>query len=751
MKQNKYRFQMRIFYIVLVIFLISRPLSAQEKMLTVEDAVLKQRSVLAPDRLSQLQWIPNTSKFAYVGKKEGKEVLIVQDAEGLKRDTVLNMFDFNIAWRNTMATEKDMNRFPFLTFQDANSFRFYYKNAYYLFKLNPLKVTLLAKAPENAEDLDFDPTSQKLAYTLNNNLFVHDGKNPAPVGDASAGDAYNRLEMITKDGAFGLLNGKGVHRNEFGITKGTFFSPQATKIAFYKMHEEMVSNYELMDFFAADTNHAKLFSPDSFKKIKYPMAGNVSHQVTVLVHDFKTKRTVELQTGEPLEQYLTNISWSPDEEYVFIAVVNRAQNEMKLNQYDARTGAYIKTLFTETHPKYVEPEKPMVFLPSDAGKFIWFSERDGYNHLYLYNRQGKLLSQLTKGKYAITDIVGFEPKGNGLFFHATSEDGLNKLFYYLNLKNLQVTPINRMDGQHSGIASTDGKWILDTYSNTRIPRRTVLHDLSGKEYATLLNAKNPLADFKPCTIQLITIPSTDAKVKLNARMILPVNFDSTKKYPVIVYVYGGPHAQMVSNNWLGQADMWLYYMAQQGFITFSLDNRGSMNRGLEFENATHRQLGTLEIADQLAGVNFLKSKSYVDANRMGVFGWSFGGFMSTGLMTRTPGVFKVGVAGGPVIDWRMYEIMYTERYMDMPQENAEGYKKADLLNYVKDLKGKLLLIHGSSDDVVLWQHSLNYIKKSVEEGVLVDYMVYPGHAHNVMGPDRVHLMKKITQYFKDFL
>lgn len=751
MKRIKSIYKMKFFQIFLVSILISSQLLAQEKMLSVEDAVLKQRSVLAPDRLSQLQWIPNSSKFSYVGKKEGKEVLIIQDAQSLKRDTILNMFDFNIAWRNTMSKEKDMNRFPFLTFQDQTSFRFFYKNAYYLFSLNPMKVSLLAKAPENAEDLDYEPLSQKLAYTLNNNLFVHDGKNPAPAAENSTGDEMNRFEMITKDGSYGLVNGKGVHRNEFGITKGTFFSPLSTKIAFYKMHEEMVSNYELMEFFSADTNHSKLYSPDAFKKIKYPMAGNTSHQVKVLVYDFKSKRSVELQTGEPAEQYLTNICWSPDEEYIFIAVVNRGQNEMKLNQYDSRTGAFIKTLFVETHPKYVEPEKPMLFLKSDPGKFIWFSERDGYNHLYLYNRQGKLLNQLTKGKIAVTDIVGFDQKGDGLFFHATSEDGLNKTFYYLNLKNGQFLPINRMDGQHTGIASTDGKWILDTYSNIRIPRRTVLHDISGKEYATLLNAKNPIGDYKNCALSLHTISSTDNKVKLNARMILPANFDSTKKYPVIVYVYGGPHAQMVTNNWLGQADMWLYYMAQQGYITFCLDNRGSMNRGLEFENATHRKFGALEIADQLAGVNFLKSKAYVDATRIGVFGWSFGGFMSTGLMTRTPDVFKVGVAGGPVIDWRMYEIMYTERYMDMPQENPEGYNQADLLNYVKDLKGRLLLIHGTSDDVVLWQHSLNYIKKSVEEGVLVDYMVYPGHAHNVLGPDRVHLMKKITQYFKDHL
>lgn len=739
-----------LFSFSLLIFL-SLSSKAQDKLLSVEDAVLKQRTTLSPDRLSQLQWIPNVYKFSFVGKKLGKDILIVQDAQTLKQDSILSLFDFNLAWRNFMSNEKDMTRFPFITWENATEFRFFYSNAYYKLNIQTNKVSLLAKAPANAEDLDYDATSQKLAYTLNFNLFVHDGKNPSNNSAASAGDEINKSEIITKDGTYGYVNGKSVHRNEFGITKGTFFSPNASKIAYYKMNEALVSDYQLMDFQDLDTNHSVLTTPNTFKKLKYPMAGNKSHIVTVLIHDFKRKRSVEVQTEPASEQYLTNISWSPDEEYLFIAILNRGQNEMKLNQYDANTGTFIKTLFTETHAKYVEPEKPMLFLKNDAGKFIWFSERDGYNHMYLYSKQGQLIKQLTKGKFAISDIIGFDEKGETLFYTAFSEDGMDKLVYALKLKTLQTNPINRMDGQHSAVISTDGKFVLDTYSNNRIPRRTVLNDVSGKEYATILNAPNPLRDYKTCEVRLFSIPSEDPAIKLNCRMILPAQFDSTKKYPVIVYVYGGPHAQMVSNNWLGQADMWLYYMAQQGYITFCLDNRGSLNRGLEFENATHRQLGNLEVKDQLKGVEFLKSKSYVDSKRMGVFGWSFGGFMSTSLMTKTPDVFKVGVAGGPVIDWRFYEIMYTERYMDMPQENEKGYREADLLNYVKNLKGKLLMIHGTSDDVVLWQHSLSYIQKSVEEGVLVDYFVYPGHAHNVLGPDRVHLMKKITQYFKENL
>jgi dipeptidyl-peptidase-4 len=393
----------------------------------------------------------------------------------------------------------------------------------------------------------------------------------------------------------------------------------------------------------------------------------------------------------------------------------------------------------------------MYFLNDDGSKFIWFSQKDGFTHLYLYNARGNEIKPLTTGKITVKDIIGNDPKGLLLFYHAVSEDGMSKYIYKLDLKTGTNTIINKLEGQHMGLVSDDGQFIIDQLSSVNIPRRYLIMDNKGKEIGTLFNAINPIREYQTCDIKLGQINSTDNTVKLNYRMILPTAFDSTKKYPVLVYVYGGPHAQMINNSWLGNADLWLYYMAQKGHIVFTLDNRGSMNRGIDFENATFRNLGKYEMEDQLAGVNFLKKFKYVDATRMGVYGWSFGGFMSTSLMTKTPDVFKVGVAGGPVIDWRLYEIMYTERYMDMPQDNAAGYKEADLTNYAKNLKGRLMLIHGTNDNVVLWQHTLTYLKKCVDEGVLVDYFVYPGHEHNVLGPDRLHLMKKITQYFKDFL
>ena len=548
--------------------------------------------------------------------------------------------------------------------------------------------------------------------------------------------------IIANNNGVSVVNGKAVHRNEFGIVKGTFWSSKGNKLAYYSMNENMVTDYALMKFDS---------KPSKIENIKYPMSGAKSHEVKVNIYDFVKKRNIEVETGEPAEQYLTNIAWSPNEEYLYIAVVNRAQNEMKLNLFDGITGKYIKTLFTETHSKYVEPEKPVLFVKNNEKQFIWMSERNGFNNLYLYERGGKLLKQLTNFKQHISEVVGFDATGSNLYFNAFSTDGMNKYLYSVEMKNAKITQHNKMDGIHNSMVSEDGVFIIDNFSNFSTPRQIILNDNKGRIYGSLVNAVNPIVNYLPTEISLGKIKSPDGITDLNYRMIKPANFDETKKYPVIVYVYGGPHAQMVTNSWLGQAELWMLAFAQQGYVIFTLDNRGSLNRGLDFENVTHRHLGKYEMEDQLAGISFLKQQKFVDSTKLGVYGWSFGGFMTTSLLTRTPDVFKVGVAGGAVIDWSMYEIMYTERYMDTPQENPEGYQENNLLNYAKNLKGKLLLIHGTNDNTVLWNHTLNYAKQCVDDGILIDYAVYPTHEHNVMGKDRVHLFKKINQYFNDFL
>lgn len=713
---------------------------SQNKLLSIEDAVLKQRTTLAPERLMQLQWIKGTSLFSYVVKTDGKEKIIQYDAVSGKRDTVFTIDDFAIVFKTLEIDVPVPTRLPFITWVNADLFRFFYNNAYYSMNVKTKAGVALTKLPKDAEDVAYNVETGKTAFTIGNNVYVYNAdtwlKSGSDRKQPVDGDGSFKESMLTNDGSYGIVNGKTVHRSEFGIDKGLFWSPKGNKLAYYKMLEGGVTDYQLMNFDS---------KPGLFERIKYPMAGASSHTVKLFVQDFANKRQYEILTKANPDQYLTNVSWSPQEDLMFIAVVNRAQNEMHLNQYDGRSGAFIKTLFTETHPKYVEPEHPMVFVPNDDGKFIWMSKRDGFNQLYLYDLRGKMIRQLSTGKFDVTEFLGFDAEGKTAFYMGATNNGLDRQGFAVDITTGKTKQLTNAPGVHSITVSSDGNYFLDSYSNSSTPRKTLLTDSKGNELAVLLNASNPLVDYKSCGMRLGAITADDNATQLNYRMFYPPQFDSTRKYPVVVYVYGGPHVQLVTNSWLGGADMWLYYMAQQGYIVYTVDSRGSANRGSEFEQATFRRLGTVERADQLKGVEFLKKQKYVDSTRMGVFGWSFGGFMSTGMMTRTD-AFKVGVAGGPVIDWSLYEIMYTERYMDKPQENPEGYKDADLTNYVKNLKGKLMLIHGTDDDVVLWQHSLKYIKKCVDEGVQVDYFVYPDHKHNVLGKDRVHLMQKVTDY-----
>ncbi|MEI8060085.1 MAG: prolyl oligopeptidase family serine peptidase, partial [Ferruginibacter sp.] len=457
--------------------------------------------------------------------------------------------------------------------------------------------------------------------------------------------------------------------------------------------------------------------------------------------------TTWIRTGFPLDQYLTNIAWSPDDKWLYIAVLNRAQNQLRVNQYNAITGDFAKTFFEEKDDKYVEPLVPMLFVKNNPGQFIWQSNRDGWNHLYLYDEKGNLLKQLTKGNWEVLEVKGFDDKGENLFYISTEESPITKNLYELNIKSGVSKKITTVAGVHTVQVSTDGSSVIDVFSTTDNPRTVQLTDNKTAKSKLLLQSANPIADYAMGKLSIFTIKNSTG-TDLYCRLFKPVNFDSAKKYPVIVYWYGGPHAQMILNAWNGGAgDYWFQYMAERGYVVFTIDTRGSDNRGKEFEQAIFRKAGDAQMEDMMSGVNYLTALPFVDKNNMGLFGWSYGGFMTTDFVLNHPGVFKAAVAGGPVMDWKYYEVMYGERYMDTPYENPDGYEATNLIKQAGKLKDKLLLIHGLQDPVVVQQHSINFVKACVDVGVQVDYMIYPGHEHNVLGKDRAHLYQKITDYF----
>ena len=577
---------------------------------------------------------------------------------------------------------------------------------------------------------DWNKTSRATAYVEDDQLFIADGQ--------------GKKHQLSTDGSREIVYGQSVHRNEFGIEKGTFWSPDGQHLAFYRMDQSMVTDYPQVDIFPRSAS----YEPD-----KYPMAGMTSHKVTVGVYDLGTQKTVYLQTGDPTNRYFTNIAWSPDSKTIYMFELNREQNDCRLVSYDATTGAKKAELYRETSDKYVEPLHPIQFLPWDSNLFVMQSQRDGYNHLYLYNKKGEMVKQLTKGVWVVMDVLGFNQKDKSIIIASNEKHALQSNLYAVNIKTLKRTLLDNGEGVHWGKLSSSGTKLYEKYSTPTTPNTVNAIEISNFKPRTsnLLTAEDPWKDYVQPIFESGSIKAADGVTDLYWRMAKPHDFDITKKYPTVVYVYGGPHAHNVDASWHWASRSWETYMAQKGYIVFILDNRGSENRGLDFEQATFHQLGQIEMQDQMKGVEYLRTLPYIDMKRLGVHGWSFGGFMTISLITNYPDVFKVGVAGGPVIDWKWYEVMYGERYMGTPQNNPEGYAKTSLINKAKDLKGKLQIITGYNDNTVVPQHCLSFLDACIKAGTQPDFFAYPGEEHNMRGHASVHLHERITQYFEDYL
>lgn len=717
--------------LALSMFLVSTLPSLAQVPLKLEDCFLPSKR---PTTLRQLQWVPVTGtgtatgpeKFVYVQTFKAGDYLLVQEPRNPKADTLLKATDLDTKARTL----------PALKMLDDQSLYTRQGQELVMLKLAAGKVdrSVLNTIPQGSANEDVHQLTWRVAYTAHKRLWVVDKGAATP---------------ISYDTTDGIVYGQSVHQNEFGISKGTFWSPAGDQLAFYRMDERKVGQYPLVEMGT---------KPAVVRMLRYPMAGQTSHHVTIGVYNLASKAITYLKTTGDPEQYLTNVTWSPDGKFIYVAVLNRDQNHMQLQRFDAATGALDRTLFEEHHAKYVEPEHGPMFLKSMPDHFMWYSERDGHNHLYLYRTDGLLVGQLTKGDMEVLDVLGQTAfaKQTRVWLSVTAKNGLDRHLASItfDLKGMAEKKVQFADwnanitGVHSGIPSPSGRYLLDTWSDSTLPYRAAVWDMNLKIAApyTIYQSANPLAEHQPAVPKLVQLKTADGTV-LNGRLITPPKMEPGKRYPTLVYVYGGPHAQLVTNSFNYSADNWMLHFAQEGYVVFTLDNRGSANRGLNFENVTHRQLGTVEMQDQLQGLQYLKGLSFVDTSRLGVYGWSFGGFMTTSLMCRYPNAFKAGCAGGAVIDWSLYEIMYTERYMDSPQQNPAGYAANNLLNHARNLKGKLMLIHGTVDNVVVWQHTQEMAKQLVKDKKLFEYMPYIGHPHNVGGPDRVHLFRTIKAYF----
>lgn len=610
--------------------------------------------------------------------------------------------------------------------------------------------------PENAENITSNGNGA-YAYTIGQSLYLFDG------GSVSVAESENSQ----------ITYGQTVSRNEFGIENGIFWSPDGSKLAFYRKDDSKVTDFPLLDITTRT---------GSLKSIKYPMNGMDSENVRLGVYDRATGKTVWCDVDEyGYDQYLTNISWSPDSRNIFIQVLDRTQKHLKLNMYRAADGSFARTVLTEDDSRYVEPLDPLRFVKGTYSFIYRTNNRDGFRNLYLCDTLGTV-RRLTAvdadveylandGRFVYYTSAEVSPVENHLFrievkmslrHSQRPKNGPQNLSKGQSLSRIPADIIAKAkfgkpvrltaeEGWHTISLNDDCTKFIDSYSSFNVPQVTDLRAADGKLIRNLSTASDPLKDYKTGEVLFGTVKSADGQYDNWYRLFLPTDFDPTRKYPVILYVYGGPHSQMVQDTWLGQVRMWEMLMAQKGYIVYVQDNRGTQNRGAEYEKAIHRHCGQNEMADQMVGINMLKSLPFVDSDRIGVHGWSYGGFMTISLMTYYPETFKVGVAGGPVIDWKWYEVMYGERYMDTEATNPEGFAQTSLINNVNNLKGKLLICQGAIDNTVVWQHSLSFVQKCVERNVQLDYFPYPCSEHNVFGRWRIHLMDKVTNYFDDYL
>ncbi len=695
---------------------VTIPAAAQQpqgKLLTMEETIFSRE--LSPATYP-VRWVAESDNYSIV---EDSAIVAVNPRSG-KRSTLITLEELN------RLLSADFKTFPAYSFEDANTLVVVSNGVRSTIDLRRRSIVASSRVPSGVANLTRQTgKGGRYAYTRDNNLYYFDGENEHAV------TTYEDRNIVC---------GQSVSRNEFGITGGIFFSPDASKIAFYRKDESRVTDFPLVDITTRT---------GTLRNIKYPMNGMASERVDLGIYDIATARTVYLTvTDFDEERYLTNITWSPDAKYIYVQVLDRRQKNMHLNMYDAVTGRLAKQLLTEHNDRFVEPQYPLVFLRNDPSRFIYTTDnRDGFYNLYLCDHDGNVKRLTTTD----ADVKYVGQNDRYVFYTSAEVSPVDNHLFKVDIATGRATRLTPAEGWHNISMSHSGRYFLDDYSSLRVPRVVEVRSTDNRLSRELFRAPDPTEGYAYADIELGTVKSADGKYDNYYRLIKPLGFDPAKKYPVILYVYGGPHSQMVRNSYQAQLRRWEMYMAQRGYVIFVMDNRGTSNRGAEYEKAIHRQCGQCEMQDQMAGMRWLMSHPWVDRDRIGVHGWSYGGYMTISLMTNYPDVFKVGVAGGPVIDWKWYEVMYGERYMETPETNAEGFEKVSLLNRAADLKGRLLICQGAMDATVVWEHSLNFVRKCIENNVQLDYFPYPLAEHNVFGKDAVHLHNKISDYFEQYL
>src|SRR5579863_3748934 len=605
-----------------------------------------------------------------------------------------------------------------------------------LLDLKTMAQKSLISGDRDIADPKFSPDGKWVSFVRDWNLWI-------------VNVASRETRAITTGGSEEILKGKldWVYPEELDLTTAYWWSPDSSKIAFLEMDERPVRRYPIMDMSSLE---------GAMEYTRFPQAGEPNPIVRVGVTPVTGGQTKWMDTGSDTDVYPARVVWLHDSGRLAIERLNRAQNRLDLLFCDVATGAS-KTILTDTDKYWINISDDLYFF-SDDKRFLWSSERSGFRHYYLYDLSGRQLDQLTSGNWGITGTSGFGPgavnhpavdEARGeIYFLSNKDDVPDTQLYKLSLRDKSITRITREAGTHRVLIAPDQAAFEDTYSNSLTPPRQSLYRANGTSVASInANAIPELAEYHLTSPEFVNIAAQDG-TKLYAMMIKPSGFDSSRKYPVLIDVYGGPQVQYVRNAWEGRNFLWLEMMAEKGYIIFRLDNRGSYNRGHAFESAIYHKFGKVELEDQLAGVSYLKSLAYVDGSRIGIWGWSYGGYMTLEAMANAPDIFKAGVSVAPVSDWRLYDTIYTERYMGRPQDNSEAYKNSSPVNQIAGLKGKLMLAHGTGDDNVHFENTSEVLNELIAHGNYPsEVMIFPGRGHAISdSPARIELFQRITEF-----
>lgn len=722
---------MKIKYIVtlFISIVLCRNVCAQEKLIQLED--------IWASRAFSPEWVWGINSMNdgvhYSSLNYGNENVYVTQYSYETGDSVGTIVDsknlkdiFFDAYQFSANEEKIL-----LPTQTESIYRHSTRSKFYIYDRATKSTSSLSSDKQRLAQ--FSPDATKVAFVRANNIFIK--------------DLITNIEtQITTDGAVNkIINGATdwVYEEEFAFDNGFQWNSDGTKIAFYRFNEDAVPEFS-MDVFS------KLYPSQT--RFKYPKAGEANSSVEIYIYDTNTKTTVEAAIEVEEEFYIPRIKWTKDENILSVQRMNRHQNNLDFLLVDAKDGS-AKIIFTETDEAYIDVTDNLTFL-NDGAHFVWTSEKSGYNHIYLYNLKGKQVRKITKGSYDVTDFYGIDETTNTVYFASAERSAMQRDVYAVQLNGKKKRVLTNKTGTNVATFSSNYQYFINEHSNANTPYFFSLFDAQGNEVRTLkdnANLNKRLSEYALSKKEFFDFTTTEG-VNLNGWMMKPHDFDATKEYPVFMYLYGGPGSQQVTDAWGGSNFLWFQMLSQQGYIVACVDNRGTGARGADFKKCTYQQLGKLETVDQIEANRYLASLPYIDGSRIGIFGWSYGGYMSSLCLLKGADDFKMAIAVAPVTNWRYYDSIYTERYMRTPQENAAGYDDNSPINHVGKLKGKYLLVHGSADDNVHYQNTMEMTNALVNANKDFDMFIYPNKNHGIYGGyTRLHLFRKMTNFIKENL